>query len=304
MSKTQRETPATQALSGLKQYLQELDALVPILSQPTARKTRAILDKIRSDLDKTSARLDPIREPNALFDPGDPDAAGRLVVLALLAQPRVPLGLIARTYGAGVYAIYYRGDHPFYAPISGTETPIYVGKADPKASHARTAREQGDRLYGRLRDHRKVIKQAESYAYKHGSEHPLRLDDFDCRRLVTVTNAQLVAEKHLIGLFRPVWNSDVNVCWGISKHGDREGRSNTRSPWYVVHPTEYWASQIKLKDARTPERIINDIKQHFDATPIFIDRDRIVDEFLEKFVQDPMISNVPVEDEADEEAGS
>lgn len=36
--------------------------------------------------------------------------------------------------GAGIYAIYYEGDFPPYAPISRkteTEIPIYVGKAVP-----------------------------------------------------------------------------------------------------------------------------------------------------------------------------
>ncbi|NEK66135.1 MAG: Eco29kI family restriction endonuclease, partial [Xanthomonas perforans] len=60
------------------------------------------------------------------------------MALALVAQDRVPLARIARTYGSGVYAIYYHGDHPAYAAVSGTETPIYVGKADPKSADART----------------------------------------------------------------------------------------------------------------------------------------------------------------------
>lgn len=300
MAKSRRDSPASDALEALRRHLKELEGIVPSLSRTAARKTRALLDDIRNDIEKTAARLDPIREPSSLFDPADSEMAGRLVVLALLAQPRVPLDLVARTYGAGVYAIYYRGEHPYYSPISRTETPIYVGKADPKESHARTAREQGDRLYGRLKDHRKIIRLAESYALEKHDRHPLKIIDFECRRLVTVTNAQLVAEKHLINLFRPVWNSDVDVCWGISKHGDREGRSNTRSPWYVVHPIEYWASQTKLKDARTSERIIDDIRRHFATVPIFTDRDRIVDEFLENFVQDPMIEAAPIEDDGDE----
>lgn len=301
MAKARRDSPASEALEALRRHLRDLESIVPSLSRPTARKTRAILDDIRRDIEKTAARLDPIREPSSLFDPADPDTAGRLVVLALLAQPRVPLDLIARTYGAGVYAIYYCGNHPFYSSISRTETPIYVGKADPKESHARTAREQGDRLYGRLKDHRKIIRQAESYGMERHASHPLKISDFECRRLVTVTNAQLVAEKHLINLFRPVWNSDVDVCWGISKHGDREGRSNTRSPWYVVHPIEYWASQTNLKDARGAERIIEDIKRHFDTVPIFIDRDKIVEKFLGNFAQDPMIEVMPVEDDGNDD---
>lgn len=304
MTKSRRSPRESDILGAVKQHLRDLEDLIPSLSANAARKTRATIDEIRSDLLRSYGQLDPIREPTSLFDPTDPNTAGRLVALALLAQPRVPLDRIARTYGAGVYAIYYCGGHPFYSRISNTETPIYVGKADPKNSHARNAREQGDRLYGRLKDHRKVIRQAEAYAGEKAHKPALRIEDFECRRLVTATNAQLAAERHLIGLFRPVWNSDMKVCWGLSKHGDKEGRSNDRSPWFVVHPTEYWAVQTRLKDSRPRERIIKDIANHFDQSRIFKTRNEIVDEFLATFLQDPMISAKPVEDDAPDDETS
>jgi hypothetical protein len=297
MVRAARKSSEAEALNALRKHLSDLQAYIPSLSEHAARKARVVLDEIRTDLARTSAQLDPIREPISLFDPADLDTAGRLVALALLAQRRVPLDRIARTYGAGVYAIYYRGDHPFYRPVSGTETPLYVGKADPKTSQARTAREQQSRLYGRLNDHRKVLRRAETYALKNGDKSPLRVADFECRRLVTATNAQFVAERHLINLFRPVWNSDTKVCWGISKHGDKDGRSNDRSPWHVVHPTEYWASQTRLEDARTPERIVDDIARHFATHRIFANREEIIEEFLTIFEQDPMIASTPIEDD-------
>ena len=88
-------------------------------------------------------------DPDGAFDPGNPDTVGRLVVIALLAQERVPLQEIKPTYGSGVYAIYYTGQHPAYAEVAGTETPVYVGKADPKEPRAATPRQQGVRLFGR-----------------------------------------------------------------------------------------------------------------------------------------------------------
>ncbi|MBM4094762.1 MAG: Eco29kI family restriction endonuclease [Planctomycetes bacterium] len=56
---------------------------------------------------------------------------GTLIANTLLAQPRRPLKDVPRFYGSGVYALYYRGDFDAYRPIANTETPIYVGKADP-----------------------------------------------------------------------------------------------------------------------------------------------------------------------------
>ena len=159
------------------------------LSKPAAKKTREALYSLRK---KAAAALDPVREPTGWFDPANPYTAGRLVAVALLAQPRVPLDLISRSYD-GVYAIYYKGDHPIYASISGTETPIYVGKADPSSGTASSPREQGQTLYGRLADHRKVLRTVERWGQGKNyepPEHPIRIADFECRRLVTATNAQ------------------------------------------------------------------------------------------------------------------
>ncbi|WP_164075703.1 Eco29kI family restriction endonuclease, partial [Stenotrophomonas maltophilia] len=90
-------------------------------------------------------------------------------------------------------------DHPLYSGISGSETPIYVGKADPAKDDASTTREQGAKLTARLLEHAGTIGTAEAYGDKLPSHlSPIRLADFVCRRLVCATNAQLVAEKHLI----------------------------------------------------------------------------------------------------------
>jgi hypothetical protein len=62
---------------------------------------------------------------------------GISVADAMLARPVSPLPLGDRFVGAGIYAIYYVGDFPPYAPIAERnrdgrfEAPIYVGKAMP-----------------------------------------------------------------------------------------------------------------------------------------------------------------------------
>jgi Eco29kI restriction endonuclease len=100
-----------------------------------------------------------------------------------------------------------------------TRTPIYVGKADPANDDASTTREQGAKLTGRLIEHAGTVATAEGYSSSlPAGLSPIRLADFMCRRLVCATNAQLVAEKHLIRTFWPVWNSETRAFWGMSKH--------------------------------------------------------------------------------------
>lgn len=294
--------PERAALDTLRGTLDGLRGLFPSLTKPAAKKTREELEKLVETIAAAQADLDPIKDPGASFDPGNPDTAGHLVALGLLAQDKVPLGSIARTYGSGVYAIYYEGEHPAYVRLSKTETPIYVGKADPKRPDARTPREQGPQLYGRLADHRRMIMTVQKHAEENGLENPLDIADFKCRRLVCATNAQLAAETHLINMFKPIWNEDFKICWGISKHGDAATtRKNKRSPWDVLHPGRTWAMSEILEDKMAPENIVDAITAHLDLHPPFEDRQVIIDTFLAAFKQDAAAApGEPQEDDIDD----
>ena len=183
-------------------------------------------------------------------------------------------------------AIYYFGPHPAYKKISGTQTPIYIGKADPRSSEAKTSREQGPQLYGRIKDHQKAIGTVEKYALDHGDPLALRLDDFQYCRLVVATNAQLTAERYLILLFEPIWNEETKICWGISKHGDLATTcSNDRSPWDVLHPGRKWAMSNILKDKKSRDQILVEIDGHLTESPPFTDRQQIIERFLDGFKQ-------------------
>lgn len=290
------------------EILELLPSLTMDASGQAARKLRLGLAQVGSAAALVLDALDPIRAPGAVFDPSTPAATGRLVALALLAQPRQPLAEVGRMYGSGCYAIYYSGDHPFYAAISGTETPIYVGKADPQTSDAKDPRDQGPRLTGRLRDHRKMIVTVEGWAMEHpGPEnHPLHVVDFEYRRLVTASNAQLAAERYLIDFFQPIWNNEMKICWGISKHGDAAAtRSNKRAPWDVLHPGRPWAMDERLENSKDAVEILRDIHVHFDRNPPRIDLHEIIDGVLREFAQDAVERGAPDigddEDEAQEE---
>lgn len=298
-------SPAQSVIDELRERLATLRKLLPTLTRPAAKSAMGDLLALIEEVEAARADLDPIKDPGTSFDPADPETAGRLVALALIAQERVALGSVPRTYGSGVYAIYYRGDHPLYAAVSGTETPIYVGKADSENPNARTPREQASRLFVRLNDHRRMIETVSRYAEHKGLPHPLRLDDFEARRLVCATNAQLAAEKHLIAMFQPIWNNEVGICWGISKHGDSAStRANKRSPWDVMHPGRVWAMAESLDDKASPEDIERRIKEHFEEKPPYRATAHIVRDFLVAFVQHATMSPagpVEIDDEASDE---
>ncbi len=300
MARPPKLRPEQAVIVELRERLAHLRELLPTLTRPAANKAMAELVAIIGEIEEARADLDPIKEPGASFDPTNPDTAGRLVALALIAQDKVPMARIARTYGSGVYAIYYQGDHPAYAAVARTETPIYVGKADPQSADARTSREQGPQLYGRLADHRRMIKTVGGYAEANGLPHPLRVEDFLCRRLVCATNAQLVAERHLIGTFRPIWNNEVGICWGISKHGDAATtRANKRSPWDVMHPGRPWAMAESLEDKMSPKVITARVAEHFTAHSPYRSRARIVRDFLGVFVQNAAMTAAEATDDDD-----
>ncbi|WP_374368609.1 Eco29kI family restriction endonuclease [Dongia sp.] len=287
------------------------DALNAVLAAAGDNPPQAVVRRIREGLASHAAALevarsvtDPIRMPRATFDPADPKAIGRMVSIALLAQPLIPLADVGPAYGSGVYAIYYRGPHPLYAGIAGSETPIYVGKADPANDDASTTREQGAKLTARLLEHASTIGTAENYA-DHLPSHlsPISLADFQCRRLVCATNAQLVAEKHLIRTFWPIWNAETKACWGMSKHGDAATtRANKRSPWDVVHPGRAWALDSRLVDSLSASEIGNRIRSTLGRVPARRDHAALLEEMLAGFRQDDAVGEERAEPPVGEDA--
>ena len=278
------------------------DALASVLFAAESNPPQVVVRRIREGLaahadavEAARSSTDPIRMPRATFDPADPKAIGRMVSIALLAQPLVPLTDVQPAYGSGVYALYYQGNHPLYGGISGSETPIYVGKADPANDDASTTREQGAKLTARLLEHAGTIGTAEGYSDKLAPHlSALRLADFSCRRLVCATNAQLVAEKHLIRTFWPIWNSETKACWGMSKHGDAATtRANKRSPWDVVHPGRLWALDERLVDSLTPAEIARRIDATLQRVPARRDHAALLEEMLAGFRQDDGVAVVP-----------
>ncbi len=243
------------------------------LSAHARRKLDADLRQLVKELDDAVRRLDPIAMPSAIFDPSSPKVVGRFTALAMAAQVRHPLAEMGKFYGSGVYAIYYRGDFPVYAAISGTETPIYVGQAAPALQGARSPRDQGPRLSDRLNEHRKNIAKATT---------TLDIADFDARYLVVQSGWETAAEDYLIHLFKPIWNSETNILYGIGKHGDDAvTRANKRSPWDTLHPGRKWAAG-STEDARSVEQIARDLSDHFTRWTPFRDTGTLLEAFFDE----------------------
>ncbi len=265
-----------------------IDALRAGLTQLSAHGDGALLpsskrkqleSQIKAAIDELAAllaKLDPIAQPTSVFDPSNPKVVGRFVALAMVAQDRHPLAEIPKFYGSGVYAIYYNGAFPAYQAISGTETPIYVGQAAPTVSNARTPTDQGAKLSGRLSDHRKNIVKAST---------TLDIAEFQFRSLVVQSGWETAAEDYLIHLFRPIWNSETNILYGLGKHGDSATtRANKRSPWDTLHPGRAWAAASTM-DAKSVGQIQAELTQHFAAYPVYPDLEGVLESFIEELRQ-------------------
>lgn len=269
---------APNSVDALRASLAQLtaDASDTRLSSTKRKKLETQIKESIDELMAVLAKLDPIAQPTSIFDPSNPKVVGRFVALAMVAQNRHKLLDIHKFYGSGVYAIYYRGTFPAYQPVSGTETPIYVGKASPSVSNARTPVEQGAKLHGRLSEHRKNIGKATS---------TLDIADFEFRSLVVQSGWETAAEAYLIHLFRPIWNSETNILYGLGKHGDTATtRANKRSPWDTLHSGRAWAAAT-IEDAKSVEQINYELAKHFADYPAYPDLDSVFVTFVEELRQ-------------------
>jgi hypothetical protein len=249
----------------------------PSLSVSARRKLEGEIRKVVDELGQFLNELDPIRQPTSVFDPGNPKIVGRFISLAMVAQQRHQLSDIQRFYGSGIYAIYYKGPFKLYNQISGTETPIYVGQAAPAINNARTPMEQGDRLCRRLDDHRKNIGKAVS---------TLNISDFEFRSLVVQSGWETAAEDYLIHLFKPIWNSETGILYGLGKHGDdAKTRANKRSPWDTIHPGREWAADKTLVDSKDRKKISDELNLHFEKHPVFKTLDDLLSSFVDELRQ-------------------
>lgn len=260
---------------------------------PIGKAREEIVAARQSLVAAVNEQIYPHQMPWGVFDPADPGLFGIVAAIALVHQDREPLIDIIPTYGSGVYAIYYRGDHPLYRALTESETPIYVGKT--KTPTSAIIVEQGTALTERLGEHANSIEAG-----------GLGVDNFEFRRLVIAPGWEPVTESALIDLFRPIWNKRsaatdpstgrvVKYLHGFGKHGDSsKTRSNKRSPWDVLHSGRKWANDLPedefpLENQMERPEIEALIRKHFaDHEPIPT-KDEVVKHLIARMQKAPLV---------------
>jgi len=191
-----------------------------------------------------------------IYNPLDKRNLGESVEKALLETPALPMPIKKSFEGAGIYAIYYSGNFPAYAPITtnnrgkNPKQPIYVGKAIPSGGRKgnRDLEENaGEVLYKRLSEHAESIQQVKN----------LDIKDFSCRYLVVDDIWIPLGETLLITKFNPLWNVVVD---GFGNHNPGKGRFKGQRPnWDTLHPGRAWAAKCKASK-KTEKDILKDIE--------------------------------------------
>lgn len=189
------------------------------------------------------------------FNPLDKRHLGESVAAAMLKSKIHPLPP-EKFKGAGIYAIYYIGNHEAYNDLAVVNRdgqfarPIYVGKAVPAGARKGglgLGADPGTALFKRLSEHHESVKAAEN----------LNEADFFCRYLVVDDIWIPLAESLLIEKFQPVWN---RVLDGFGNHDPGSGRyAQQKSPWDELHFGREWADRLR-PCATTREVLIERVK--------------------------------------------
>ena len=178
-----------------------------------------------------------------LYDPLTYDNLMAGLIVYFERQTRVSLAAVADVRGPGIYALFYRGAYEVYQPISGTSTPIYVGKAvPPGARKGTTVDVEAPALQRRISEHTRSIDEASNLA----------LADFECRYLAVVPVWITLAERFLVDHYKPVWNLCLD---GFGNHDPGAGRRQGEASWWdTLHPGRQWASQLRRVKTETGAR--------------------------------------------------
>jgi hypothetical protein len=187
---------------------------------------------------------------------------GRSVAEAMLEREPIPLASVPRFDGAGIYALYYVGKLPIYAPLTRrdgngkVQQPIYIGKAvSPGARKGNFGVEApvGADLWKRLQEHAESIRQTK-----------LRVEDFLCRYLVVDDIWIPLGEALLIAKFMPLWNRLID---GFGNHDPGAGRyGGLRPRWDVLHPGRGWADKCRQR-SETAKQIEGEVANYLATAP-------------------------------------
>lgn len=197
------------------------------------------------------------------FNPLDKKNLGASVAEALLSKDAHPLSELSTFEGAGIYAIYYVGDHPAYELLAGLNTegrfllPIYVGKAVPAGARMGLTNPErvGTVLFKRLKEHADSIRAATN----------LDINDFFFRFLVVDDIWIPLGESLIISRYKPIWNSLID---GFGNHNPGRHRMSGLKPrWDLIHSGRSWAENLTSRN-EIAEEVIRDAQQYLQNLPL------------------------------------
>ncbi|MFE7326555.1 Eco29kI family restriction endonuclease [Streptomyces sp. NPDC057565] len=158
------------------------------------------------------------------FDPLSTEQISHTICETFERQPLVSmLHEIPRFDGAGLYALYYRGEEvSLYLPLNSLQIPVYVGQG--RSSNSATGAKASARcpVYDRLRKHRRSIEEAK-----------LPLEEFRFRALLLPDVHANLGENGLRVGYQPVWNHTL-TGFGGNEQGSTT-RQSKKSKWDTVH---------------------------------------------------------------------
>jgi len=183
---------------------------------------------------------------NEIFNPLDKRNLGISIADAIFRSEIYSLKTLNSFNGAGIYALYYKGDFPLYIKIRKKNEndfiqPIYAGKAIPEGARKGLGLDipKGKYLYNRLNEHRKSLEEVDN----------LNIDDFYCRFLVVDDIWIPLGESLLIEKTKPLWNIVID---GFGNHDPGKGRYNQQiSAWDTIHPGRSWAKRLQQGKSKT-----------------------------------------------------
>ncbi|MFG2182102.1 Eco29kI family restriction endonuclease [Streptomyces abikoensis] len=190
------------------------------------------------------------RDPYDRFNPLGLAQLSENLRSALEAQPKVALAGLQPFTGAGLYALYYRGELPIYQDLRDTNVPLYVGKAEAgNSSYGDPPNEQKPKLYKRIDKHRTSISEANN----------LSIDDFDVRYVLLDDVWIVLGERALLRAYSPVlWNT---LLTGFGSNPAGGARTNPRSFWDTLHPGRPRANNYLCNRLLTRHEIETRVKE-------------------------------------------
>lgn len=167
--------------------------------------------------------------PEGRFDPLRLDILSQNLREALNERPRTEFPPSERFAGAGLYALYYKGQLGMYASLVEQDIPIYVGKAEAgNSSYGDPPDQQRPKLFDRIGKHARSIREVTDDGGN------LSVDDFEVRYVLLDDVWIVLGERALLRAHAPVlWNA---VMPGFGANPPGTGRINARSVWDSIHP--------------------------------------------------------------------